>query len=123
MNHNISFVFALHLLSSFCSCFLFCLLCFFFVFFDFGKPIKNIFKKTEIEKTAKMKNAEKKDTWTRAVSTIVFTNSVFFLFCVSLNFAFFAENTIKIGVSAPKKTKKNKKINKFYKLKTGPSIS
>ena len=70
-----------------------------------------------------MKNAEKKDTWTRAVSTIVFTNSVFFLFCVSLNFAFFAENTIKIGVSAKKKKKKKQKINKFYKLKTGPSIS
>ena len=45
----------------------------------------------EIEKNAKMKNAEKKDTLTRAVSTIVFTNSVFFLFCVSLNFAFLAE--------------------------------
>ena len=66
---------------------------------------------------------KKKDTWTRAISTIVFTNSVFFLFCVSLNFVFFAENTIKIGVSAKKKTKKNKQINKFYKLKTGPSIS
>ena len=68
-----------------------------------------------------MKNAEKKDTWTKAVSTIVFTNSVFFLFCVSLNFVFFVENTIKIGVSA--KTKKKQKNNKFYKLKTGPSIS
>ena len=47
----------------------------------------------------------------------------FFFFCVSLIFAFLAENTIKIGVSAKKKNKKNKKINKFYKLKTGPSIS
>ena len=65
-----------------------------------------------------MKNAEK-DTLTRAVSTIVFTKSFFFLFCVSLNFALFAENTIKIGVSTPPKTKNNK----FYKLKTGPSIS
>ena len=44
LNHNLSVVFALHLLSSFCSCFLFCLL-WFFVFFDFGKPNKNIFKK------------------------------------------------------------------------------
>ena len=67
---------------------------------------------------------KKKDTWTRAVSTIVFTNSVFFIFCVSLNFVFFAENAIKIGVSAPPpQKKKNKKNNKFYKLKTGPSIS
>ena len=48
----------------------------------------------------------------------------FFFFRVSLIFAFFAENTIKIGVSAKKKkTTKNKKINKFYKLKTGPIIS
>ena len=61
----------------------------------------------EIPKTAKIKNAEKTDILTRTVSTIVFTNSVFFCFCVSCNFAFFAENTIKIGVSAPKKTKKN----------------
>ena len=54
-----------------------------------------------------MKNAEKKDTLTRAVSTIVFTNSVcFFFLCVSVNFAFFAENTIKIGVSAPPPPKK-----------------
>ena len=51
---------------------------------------------------------KKKDTWTRAVSTIVFTNSVFFLFCVSLNFVFFAENTINIGVSAKKTHKKQK---------------
>ena len=32
----------------------------------------------------------------------------FFFFCVSLNFVFFAENTIKIGVSAKKKKKKQK---------------
>ena len=38
----------------------------------------------------------------------------FFLFCVSLKFAFFAENTIKLGVSAKQKnTKKNKKITNF----------
>ena len=33
----------------------------------------------------------------------------FFFFCVSLIFAFFAENTIKIGVSAKKKNKKKQK--------------
>ena len=61
-----------------------------------------------------MKNAEKKDTYTRAVSTIVCTNSVFFLFLCFFNFCIFAENTIKIGVSAPKKKeKKNKKITNF----------
>ena len=47
----------------------------------------------------------------------------FFFFCVSLNFVFFAENTIKIGVSAKQKKKQKKKNNKCYKLKTGPSIS
>ena len=62
---------------------------------------------------------KKTDILTRAVSTIVFTNSVFF-YCVSLLFAVFAENT-KIGVSAPKK-QKNKNISKFYELKIGPSI-
>ena len=95
--------------------------CFVFLYFCFWETNQNIFKKRILKKTAKMKNAEKKDTWKRAVSTIVFTNSVFFLFCVSLNSAFFAESTIKIGV--PVKKTKNKKRYKFYKLKTGPSIS
>ena len=60
LNHNLRFVFALHLVFS--------LLLFFFVFvafifcyfFDFWKPIKNISENMEIPKTAKMKNAEKK---------------------------------------------------------------
>ena len=64
----------------------------------------------EIEKTAKMKNAEKKtDILTRAVSTIVFTNSVFFSFLCFFKFCIFAENTIKIGVSAPPQKKKTQK--------------
>ena len=67
-----------------------------------------------------MKNAQKKDILTRAVSTGVLTNSVLFSFCVSLNFAFFAENTIKLGVSAKKK-KNNTKKPKNLVLKTGPS--
>ena len=75
-----------------------------------------------------MKNAQKKDIVTKAVSTKVLTNSVFFSFCVSLNFAFFAENTIKIGVSAQKKKKKTQKKSKKpsvknwskLALKTGP---
>ena len=62
-----------------------------------------------------MQKQKKTDILTRAISTIVFTNSVFFLVCVSLNFAFLAENTIKYGLQ-PKK-------QKTYKLKTGPSIS
>ena len=67
-----------------------------------------------------MKNAQKKDILTRAVSTGVLTNSVFFSFLCFFKFCIFAENTIKIGVSAKTKNKKN---NTFYKLKTGPSIS
>ena len=75
-----------------------------------------------------MKNAQKKDILTRAVSTGVLTNSVFFLFCVSLNFAFFAENTKNRGFSQQKKEKKHKKnkkpsVKNWSKpaLKTGPS--
>ena len=34
----------------------------------------------EIPKIAKMKNAEKTDIFTRAISTVVFTNSAFFSF-------------------------------------------
>ena len=70
-----------------------------------------------------MKNAEKRTFWQEQLAQGVLTNSVFFfLFCVSLNFAFFAENTIKIGVSArKKKEKKHKKTKKNLALKTGPS--
>ena len=43
---------------------------------------------------------QKKDILTRAVSTVVFTNSVYFLFLCLFKFALLAENTIQIGVSA-----------------------
>ena len=75
----------------------------------------------EIEKAAKMKIAGKTDILTRAVRTIVFTNSVFSFLCF-FKFYILAENTIKIGVSTPQK-QKNKNFNKFYELKTGPNIS
>ena len=64
---------------------------------------------------------KKTDILTRAVSTGVFTNSVFFSFLCFFKFCIFAENTIKIGVSAKKKKKKKKKNKKPSKLKTGPS--
>ena len=76
----------------------------------------------EIGKTAKMKNAEKTDILTRAVSTVVFTNSAFFSFLCFFNFCIFAENTIKIGGSAPPpkpKNKNNKILKKWSKLKSG----
>ena len=117
------------LFSSSC-CFWFLLLSYFVIFWILATYQKTSLKKLEIAKKTKMKNAQKKDILTRAVSTGVLTNSVFFLFCVSLNFAFFAENTIKIGVSANKKKKKNTKKNKKpsvknwskLALKTGPSM-
>ena len=68
----------------------------------------------EISKTAKMKNAEKKtDLLTRAISTVVFTNSVFFSFLCFFKFCIFAENTIQIGVSAKTKQKKTKTLTNF----------
>ena len=68
----------------------------------------------EIRKTTKIKNAEKTDILTRTVSTGVFTNSVSFCFLCFFQFCMFAENTIKIGVSAPPKNKKKtKKVTKF----------
>ena len=66
-----------------------------------------------------MKNAEKRALTQEQLAQLCAQIVCFFFFCVSLIFAFFAENTIKIGVSA----KKNKKNNKVYKLKIGPSIS
>ena len=46
---------------------------------------------------------------TRAVSTGVLTNSVFFSFLCFFEFCIFAENTTKIGVSAKKKKNNTKK--------------
>ena len=74
------------------------------LFFDVWLPIKNISKTWKFRN---MKNAEQKtDILARAVSTGVFTNSV--CVCVSSNFAFFAEITIKIV--SPTKTKRTQKI-------------
>ena len=107
------FCFESSCLISFCfaSCFLvvvFCFCCFGICnFWIFGYLSKTSLKQLEIAKRNKMKNAEKKDTGTRAVSTGVLTNSVFF--CVSLNFAFFAENTIKRGFSKTKEKHKKQK--------------
>ena len=89
MNHNLRFVFALHLVFLLLVFFVF--VAFIFCYFlNFGDLSKTSLKNMEIPKTAKIKNAEKTDILTRTVSTSVFTNSVFFVFCVSFNFAFFA---------------------------------
>ena len=132
LNHNISFLFALHLV--FWLLLFFVFVAFIFCYFsNFGNLSKNISEKMEIGKTAKMKNAEKKtDILTRTVSTGVFTNSVFFSILCFFKFCMFAESTIKIGVSPPplpkknqkknKKKKQNSKVKKWskLKLKSGP---
>ena len=82
-----------------------------------------------------MKHAEKKDILTRAISTGVLTNSVFFFFSFLCFFKFciFAENTIKKqGFQPPpppkkkrkKKHKKNPCVKNWSKLvsKTRPSM-
>ena len=84
-------------------------------FFCFWLPINKYLSKSGYCKKTKMKNAEKTDMFTRAVRTGVLTNRVFFLFCVSLNFACFAESTIKIGVSAKRSNTKNIKNVVFKK--------
>ena len=74
--------------------------------FDFWKPVKNISEKMEIAKTAKMKNAEKRTFWQDKLAQLC-SQIVSFFFFVFLYFALFAENTIRIGVSAPKHKKQN----------------
>ena len=114
--------------SSWCFWFLlFSYLVFFLILTTYQKTSLKIL---EIAKKTKMKNAQKKDILTRAVSTGVLTNSVFFLFLCFFKFCSFAENTIKIGVSAPQKRKKKHKkkqkpsVKNWSKLalKTGPSM-
>ena len=75
----------------------------------------------EIAKNPKMKNAQKRTFWQEQLAQVCSQIVSFFLFCVSLNFACFAENTIKIGVSAKIKRKKAQKKTKNLVLKTGPS--
>ena len=105
------------ILFSCCCCFLFLLL-WYFVFFDFWLPIKNISQKIGNCKKNKNDKCRKKDTGTRAVSTSVLTNSVYFSFLCFFKFCTFAENTIKIGVSAKKEKtqKKNPSVKNWSKL-------
>ena len=63
---------------------------------------------------------KKKDILTRAISTGVLTNKFFFFFLCFCKFCIFAENTTKIGVSAPpppQRKKKHKKKNKNHCVK------
>ena len=79
-------LFLLYLLFS-CCCFLNFVAFIFCYFLSFGYQ-SNLWKLWKLQKkNAKMKKKQKKESLTRAVSTGVLTTSVFFLFCVSLNFA------------------------------------
>ena len=112
-----SFVFLLFLFFVLFALFFFC------IFWFWETNQKTSLKKMEIEKNSKNEKCRKKRTfWQEQLAQLCSQIVSFFLFCVSLNFAFLAENTIKIGVSPPPPKKKNKN-NKFYKFKTGPSIS
>ena len=120
--------FLLCILFSCCCCFFLFLLLWYFVIFDFWLPIKKHLWKFGNCKKKKMKNAEKWTFWQEQLAQVCSQIVSFFLFCVSLNFACFAENTIKIGVSAKKFKKHTKNKNPSVKnwsklaLKTGPSM-
>ena len=93
LNHNLRFVFALHLVFLLLVFFVF--VAFIFCYFlNFGNLSKTSLKNMEIPKTAKIKNAEKTDILTRTVSTGVFTNSVFFSFFVFLSILHFLLKTL-----------------------------
>ena len=106
LNHNIRFFASLLVFSL-----LFCGFCCFgiLLFLKFGYLSKTSLKNGHSE-ALKLKTQKKTDTLTRTVSTGVFTNSVF-LFCVSLMFACFAENTITRVVSAKQNPPQQKKEN------------
>ena len=87
-------LFLLCILFSSSCCFCFC--CFHILqFFEFGHLSKNISEKIGYCKKPKNEKCTKKDILTRAVSTGVLTNSVFFPFLCFFKFCIFAENTIK----------------------------
>ena len=105
-------LFLLCILFSSSCCFWFLLLSYFVIFWILATYQKTSLKTLEIAKNPKMKNAQKRTFWQEQLAQVCSQIVSFFLFCVSLNFAFFAENTIKIGVSAKKKKKKHKKKQK-----------
>ena len=80
-------LFLLCILFSIVVVFLFLLLCY-FVFSILGNLSENISEKWKLRKQKNEKCRKKTDILTTAISTVVSTNSVFFLFSVSLNFAF-----------------------------------
>ena len=95
--YTITFSFALHIFS--CCCSFFC--CFgILLFLMFGYLSKRLFSKIWKLRNPQNDKCRKTNTLTRAVSTGVLTNSVFFLLVCLLNLCFCW--TIKIVVSSPK---------------------
>ena len=116
LNHTLECYFALHLL-------LLLLLFFWFgilLFFDFGYLSKTSLAKLENPTTPKWKMQRKTDILTRAISTRVLSNICPFL-CVFKFCNFCWRHNKNSGFYKQTKTKQTK--NKFYVLKTGPSIS
>ena len=100
------------LFSCCCCCFLFLLLSYFAIFENWQPIKKHVRNIWMLQKSQKWKMHKKRTFWQKQLAQKCSQIVSFFLFCVSLNFAFFAENTIKIGVSAPQKRKKHKKKQK-----------
>ena len=81
------------ILFSGCCCFLFLLLSY-LLFLKIGNLSKTCLKNLDIAKKPKMKHAQKKDILTKAVSTQVLTNSVFFSFLCFFKFCIFLLKTL-----------------------------
>ena len=123
-------LFLLCILFSSSCCFLVFVAFIFCIFWILATYQKTSLKKLEIAKNPKMKNAQKKDILTRAVSTGVLTNSVFFSFLRFFKFCIFCWKHYKNRGFSPKKKKQKHKKNKQpsvknwskLALKTGPSM-
>ena len=100
------------ILFSGCCCFLFLLLSYFAIFENWQPIKKHVWNIWILQKSQKWKMHKKRTFWQKQLAHKCSQIVSFFLFCVSLNFAFFAENTIKIGVSAKKTKKKTQKKQK-----------
>ena len=122
--------FLLCILFSGCCCFLLFLLCYFVAFWFLEACQKTSLKKWKFQKYQKWKMQKKKRTFWQEQLAQLCSQIVSFSFMYFCKFCFFAENTIKIGVSAPPKKEKNTKKQKNpsvknwskLALKTGPSM-
>ena len=115
------------ILFSGCCCFLFLLLSYFAIFENWQPIKKHVWKNWILQKSQKWKMHKKKDILTKAVSTKVLTNSVFFSFLCFFKFCIFCWKHYKNRGFSQKKRKKHKKNKKpsvknwsKLALKTGP---